>query len=256
MAKCVPRQLQHRLRIRRRKALVRRLAPRQPQVGRVLTRRERDRRLTWHGQAKHKLGILRHPRRIAVPPDRVDFIDVGKMPVAQAMRGDEGGCCYGWSIDPGIIATADNDAGFFCHFAPCGLKQGFVDQILGTGHRLPIARRIGPFNQQHFQCRGMDYHQHRFRDFERLHASGNHAQLTLRWAWRYAGECAVRAIAFHPRSMVLASTGTARAGFSGRRLRRGSIPNRSAWSPAGPARRPGRHAVARRIAARRAGSRT
>ena len=69
------------------KQRVGRLAPRQPavaQCARAAPARTGD--VARHAQAEHVLGVAGHARSIAVPPDRIDVVDVGELPVAQAAR--------------------------------------------------------------------------------------------------------------------------------------------------------------------------
>jgi|GEM_PF-3189881 len=59
-----------------------------------------------------------------------------------------------------------DDTRFLEHLAPGGIREQFVHVILAPCHRLPKAGAIRAFQKQHAQFRGMDDHQHRFRNFK------------------------------------------------------------------------------------------
>lgn len=92
--------------------------------------------------AKDVLGVARDAGRIAVPPGRVDFVDVGEVPVAQH-----------------DAAAVGDDAGFFEQLARGGVDQRFVKGIEGAGDRLPEAWTVGPLDEQYFQVGRVDHDQ-------------------------------------------------------------------------------------------------
>ncbi len=65
-------------------SLQRRLLPRQPLMGNVLTRIEAYRDGIGHSKRIDVLGVVGNPRRIAMPPAWIDLVDVGELPVDQA----------------------------------------------------------------------------------------------------------------------------------------------------------------------------
>ncbi len=111
----------------------------------MLARTERNRDVARHQQAEHVLGVFHHAGRIAMAPDRVDFIDIRQLPVAQVMRRHAA-----LAGDPLKALFRDADAGFLEHFAHRRLPQGFVFGILRPRYRLPVAGLVGALDQQHF----------------------------------------------------------------------------------------------------------
>ena len=93
------------------------------------------------------LGVVRHARRIAMPPDRINFVNIGDGPVAQ-LRG------------------RGRNAGFLHHLAQRRLQQRLVRRIFGAGDALPETGVVGALDQQHLQLRRVDHDQHRLGDFE------------------------------------------------------------------------------------------
>ena len=100
---------------------------------------ELHRRARRHLQTKHPLGVVRHPRRVAVAPVGVDLVNVFQAPVGQHTP-----------VRQGV------DARFLLHLAGgCGgPRLGF--KILGAGDGLPEPRRVGALDEQDLQCRGVD----------------------------------------------------------------------------------------------------
>src|SRR5450830_23181 len=244
-------QLQQGFRIGRGKTAVGRFQARQPRILQVFAGTQGNHRIARHLHAEHVFRIARHARCIAVAPDGVDLVDIRQLPVAQH----------------DVVAIGD-DTGLLEQLARRRLQQRLVDGVDGTGHRLPKAGLARALDQQHVELARMDNDQYGNGNFMAhiknekgassapfLYSLNVNLSLLL-LARRRANGCAIRAVASRPLPTALVSAGTGRAGFSGRRSRRGSIRNRSSWSRYGPGRMPGRLAVARRIAVRPAGSRT
>ena len=87
-----------------------------------------------HLQAKHMLGIGRHPRCVTVPPARVDFVIPTALPIMQLSSGN---------------------AGFFKHLTARCFQQRFLT-FAAARHRLPSAGIIGALHQQDLEIRRMD----------------------------------------------------------------------------------------------------
>src|SRR5439155_14834542 len=103
----------------------------------MLSRIERNRQGLRHFERKSMLGVMRRTVRVTVPPARIDLIDTGELPVAQATMRTR--------VDPGLLQE----------FAPRRIAQRFTD-LLTSCHGLPIARIVGSLEQQHAQVRRMD----------------------------------------------------------------------------------------------------
>src|SRR5512132_3287451 len=103
------------------------LPPRQPLRGEVLARRQGHRHPPRNPQAEHVLGVEGHSRREAVPPYRIDFPDVAKVPV-------------------GELAAGGVDAGLLAHLANRGLAQALA-LVLAARDRLPITGVVGTLEQ-------------------------------------------------------------------------------------------------------------
>jgi hypothetical protein len=103
-------------------------------VAQVLARLEAQRHITRHLEAEHVLGVVGDAARIAMAPDRVDLVDRLRVPIAQAVGRHDG--------------PADGDAGFLGDLADRGLAQRLVEPVLRAGDALPVARPVGPLEQQ------------------------------------------------------------------------------------------------------------
>jgi hypothetical protein len=118
-------QLQDGLCIGRRKTLIRGLAPGQPAVLQMLALSQLHGDIRWHHQAEDMLGIMSDALGIAMTPDRIDFIHVGKLPVPKVFCGH--------------ALTANQDAGFLLNFPNRCSQQRLIERIFGTRDRLPEA---------------------------------------------------------------------------------------------------------------------
>ena len=127
----------------------------QPQMRRMLARRERDFEAVRHEQAELVLGVARHALGIAMPP----FADRCRIRCGDASRaGDRCGTSF----------AADDDSRLLGHFARGRLDERFVDAVFRARHRLPEARVIGAFDDQHVELGRMDDDENGFGDFRRL----------------------------------------------------------------------------------------
>ena len=106
-----------------REALARRFTPRQPSESGVLLRRQGHRRRLGELQAEKMLGVVRHARREAVPPLRIDFEGIRHVPASQA-------------------AIGGLDAGLLAQFAGRRVFERLVRVIERPGDRLPEARPL------------------------------------------------------------------------------------------------------------------
>src|SRR5436190_4526839 len=152
------RQLQDRLGVGGREAAVGGGSPVEPLVAQVLARRRPDRDVARHAQAEDVLGVAGHASSIAMLPLRIDVVDVGELPVDEAVERH--------------LGRADGDAGFLVDLAHAGLDQRFGERILRAGDALPEARRVGALEQQHVELVAVDDDEHRLRDLERLQLAG------------------------------------------------------------------------------------
>mmetsp|Transcript_59425 Transcript_59425/g.140451 ORF Transcript_59425/g.140451 Transcript_59425/m.140451 type:complete len:206 (-) Transcript_59425:710-1327(-) len=101
------------------------------------------------------LGVARDARRIAVPPVRIDVVDVGELPVRQH-----------------AAERVDIEAGLLQHLTARRLGRRLIRAVQRAGHALPVARVVGPLDQQHLQVGRVDDDEDRFGDLEgtgRLH---------------------------------------------------------------------------------------
>ncbi len=78
-----PRQLADRVGVRGRKAALGRLLPRQPDPCAVFACGQGDGSACGHFEAEHMLGVFPDARRVAMPPQRIDFVHIGQPPIAQ-----------------------------------------------------------------------------------------------------------------------------------------------------------------------------
>src|SRR5690349_11108367 len=90
------------------------------------------------------LGVVGHARCIAVPPYRIDFVDVLQVPCLER-------------------AGRRIDARFLGHFPASRLLEG-LPFVLAAGDRLPEARVVRALEQQHPELRGVDHHEGGDRD--------------------------------------------------------------------------------------------
>src|SRR5579862_2758891 len=120
------------------------LVPGHPFGGEVLAGREAHRHPPGQLEAEYMLGIPRDARRIAMPPFRIDFVDVLKFPVFEHM-------------------TARVDPGFLGDFTDRRVAQRF-SLVLASRDRLPESRVVGALEQQHLELPGMDHDERRDRD--------------------------------------------------------------------------------------------
>jgi hypothetical protein len=79
------------------------------------------------------LSIVGDALGIAMTPDRIDLIDVGKLPVPKIFDGD--------------MLTTNQDAGLFMHFPDRGSDQWLIKRIFGTRDGLPETGLVRSFQQ-------------------------------------------------------------------------------------------------------------
>ena len=92
----------------------------------VLAGRQHNRNVARHPKPKHMLGVVRHPRRVAVAPSGIDLVHIRKLPVQQGV------CRHFWA--------ANQNAGFFGNLAAGG--KGVAQPL--TEREWEIARALGP----------------------------------------------------------------------------------------------------------------
>src|SRR5438045_984815 len=97
-----------------------------------------------HPQPENVLRIVRYARRIAMPPYRIDFVDVLQVPVGKL-------------VAPGF------EPRFFANFADGGLPQALA-LVLATRHRLPEPRMVRSLEEEHLERGRMDHDQRRHRN--------------------------------------------------------------------------------------------
>src|SRR5205085_5936260 len=126
----------YRLAVAPREHLFRGLSPAQPAGAQVLAGRHPHLDVARHREPEDVLGIVGHARRVAVPPHRIDFVDVLQVPSLEA-------------VPVGV------DARLLGHLADRGIAQALAG-ILAAGDRLPEARAVGALEQQHLERGGVD----------------------------------------------------------------------------------------------------
>src|SRR5205085_2756862 len=124
--------------------------------------------VAWHREPEDVLGVVGHARGIALPPYRIDFVDVLQVPRLEA-------------VFPRI------DAGFLGHLAHRGLLERLA-RVLAAGDGLPEAGPIGALEQQDLELHGVDDDERRDRNLESrgAHATRMRAVISasaLKYAW-------------------------------------------------------------------------
>ena len=135
------RQHQHRFCVGWRKTCVCCSAVRQPLERRVLCRAQAHHGVGRNAQTENMLGVAGYTRGIAVPPSRINFVNVCYPPIPELV-----GICI--------------NAGFFLDFAGSGVLKRFVQKISGACHTLPKTGVVCTLDQQHIKSWRVNHHQH------------------------------------------------------------------------------------------------
>ncbi|KAG0298069.1 hypothetical protein BGZ96_002962 [Linnemannia gamsii] len=95
------------------------------------------------------LGVMRDILRVAMAPDRVNWI--GNLPVPIDQRSK-----WHWR-------TADDNTRFLKHFTSGRFIECFLLMISRASHRLPETWVVGTLDEQHLKLGGVDNNEGRFR---------------------------------------------------------------------------------------------
>ena len=121
----------------------------------MLPRIQLNWRASRHLKPKKMLRVARNTRRIAMPPARVDVIDVFKLPVQQSMA------------QPDSLAAVN--ARFLKNLPLGGFAEILIQSVFTSRDRLPevwaIDLNVRSFDQQHLHVSGVDDNQNGLGNF-------------------------------------------------------------------------------------------
>ncbi len=126
----------------------------------VFTRIQLNRHLRRQTKAEDIFAVVRHTRRVAMPPDRINLVHILYAPILKRLRR---------RFYPG----------FFTHLARGRLFERFTF-FLTARHGLPVTGTIRAFDQQHLLRNGINHDQCGARNFVGLIVDRHDGQVRRR----------------------------------------------------------------------------